>query len=72
MKRKVAVPLALYLALFCLLTLPLITQFGSHYWADGHDGLQNVWNLWWVDHAATGQRGRSSSSQTQRRNAGIH
>ena len=41
-------PLAFYLLAFCLLTYPLILSFPSHFFADAGDGLQNVWNLWWV------------------------
>jgi hypothetical protein len=41
-------PLAFYFLAFCLLTYPLILSFPSHFFADAGDGLQNVWNLWWV------------------------
>ncbi|MER3403960.1 MAG: hypothetical protein C4289_01245 [Chloroflexota bacterium] len=47
------VPLGFYLAAFCLLTWPLITKFSTHFFADTGDGLQNVWNLWWVNKAVT-------------------
>ena len=41
-------PLAFYFLAFCLLTYPLILSFPTHFFADAGDGLQNVWNLWWV------------------------
>jgi hypothetical protein len=44
-------PLALYTLAFVALTFPRITQFSSHFYADTGDGLQNVWNLWWIQHA---------------------
>jgi hypothetical protein len=44
-------PLLIYLFIFCLLTYPLILRFSSHFFADTGDGLQNVWNIWWVNHA---------------------
>ena len=41
-------PLAFYFLAFCLLTYPLILSFPSHFFTDAGDGLQNVWNLWWM------------------------
>lgn len=49
----VAGPPAFYFAAFCLLTWPLITKFSTHYFADTGDGLQNIWNQWWVNKAVT-------------------
>lgn len=46
-------PLALYLAGFAALTWPLITLFSTHFFADQGDGLQNYWNIWWVNRAVT-------------------
>src|SRR6266849_4159890 len=46
-------PAFFYFICFCLLTYPLIGQFSSHFFADKWDGLQNVWNLWWVNKAVT-------------------
>lgn len=46
-------PLVIYTLLFCLLTYPLILKFSSHFFTDVGDGLQNVWNIWWVNKAAT-------------------
>jgi len=37
----------------CILTYPLIFKFHTHFFADKGDGLQNVWNIWWVNKAVT-------------------
>ncbi|MGB8213647.1 MAG: hypothetical protein WCE68_08820 [Anaerolineales bacterium] len=42
-------PALFYFLAFCLLTYPLILAFFTHFYADKGDGLQNIWNLWWVD-----------------------
>jgi hypothetical protein len=49
--RLVLLPLAIYLGCFIILTWPAISRFSTHFWCDPLDGLQNVWNLWWVRHA---------------------
>ncbi len=36
---------------FFVLSPHLWPVFSSRFFADAGDGLQNVWNLWWVDHA---------------------
>ena len=46
-------PLIFYFIFFCILTYPLILQFSTHFFADQGDGLQNVWNIWWVNKALT-------------------
>ena len=46
-------PLILYFIFFCILTYSLILQFSTHFFADQGDGLQMVWNLWWVNKAVT-------------------
>jgi len=51
--RMGAAPMLFYFACFSLLTFPLITQFSSHFFTDQGDGLQNVWNMWWVNEAVT-------------------
>src|SRR5206468_12484888 len=38
---------------FVTLTWPSVTRFRTHWFADDFDGLQNVWNIWWVEHAIT-------------------
>jgi len=42
------VPALAYGAGFLVLTYPRVREFSTHFWADGGDGLENVWNLWWV------------------------
>jgi hypothetical protein len=42
-------PLFFYFLMFCLLTFPLIFKFNTYFFADTGDGLQNIWNLWWVN-----------------------
>lgn len=49
--RLSLLPIALYFAGFVLLTWPAICSFSSHFFGDQLDGLQNVWNLWWVNKA---------------------
>jgi hypothetical protein len=44
---------AFYTAAFFALTWSAVTRFRTHWFADDFDGLQNVWNLWWVQHAVT-------------------
>lgn len=46
-------PILLYFIIFCILTYPLIFKFHTHFFADKGDGLQNVWNIWWVNEAVT-------------------
>lgn len=46
-------PIVFYLTFFCILTYPLIWKFSTHFFADQGDGLQHVWNIWWVNKAVT-------------------
>ncbi len=46
-------PNVFYFLCFIALTYPAILSFSSHFFADNGDGLQNVWNLWWVNKAVT-------------------
>ena len=46
-------PIIFYFIFFCILTYPLILQFPIHFFADHGDGLQYVWNIWWVNKAVT-------------------
>lgn len=48
---ELAVALAFYFVLFGGLSFPLLLSFSTGFFADGGDGLQNVWNIWWVDQA---------------------
>src|SRR5437879_5243856 len=41
-----------YLGAFALLTFPTLARFSTRFICDSGDGLQNVWNLWWVGWAA--------------------
>lgn len=49
----VLVPGLVYLGFFCLYTWPWVAHPGSRFFTDGGDGYQNVWNMWWVNHAVT-------------------
>lgn len=49
----VGIPLLIYFIVFCILTWPWITHFGNYYFTDTGDGLQNVWNMWWINKAVT-------------------
>jgi hypothetical protein len=51
--KMALVPLLVYSLAFTVLTFPLITLFSSHFFADTKDGLQNVWNIWWVNKSVT-------------------
>lgn len=58
MKKKFSIafwlfPIFCYLLLFIVLTYPAVQYFSSHLFADAGDGLQNLWNLWWVNKAVT-------------------
>jgi len=46
-------PALFFLAFFFLLTYPAFSRFSTHFFADEGDGLQNVWNIWWVKEAVT-------------------
>lgn len=46
-------PPVFYLAIFIIFTFPLILRFQTHFFADAGDGLQNVWNIWWVNKSIT-------------------
>jgi hypothetical protein len=46
----------LYFGIFFILTYPLLSRFTTHFFADTGDGLQNVWNIWWVIKAITALR----------------
>ncbi len=46
-----AFPVALYFTAFCLLTFPLMGKFFTGFFGGIGDGLQNVWNIWWVNEA---------------------
>ncbi|MHC5065038.1 MAG: hypothetical protein ACYTG5_13815 [Planctomycetota bacterium] len=51
--RHGLLPILVYLLGFIVLTWPSIGYFSSHFITDTGDGLQNVWNIWWVNKAVT-------------------
>jgi hypothetical protein len=51
--RWVGLPVLIYFVFFCIFTWPWITHFNGWYFTDKGDGLQNVWNMWWVDKSVT-------------------
>lgn len=51
--RMWIVPALSYFIFFCVLTYPLILLFHTHFFADAGDGLQNIWNIWWINKAVT-------------------
>jgi hypothetical protein len=51
--RMGLLPIIFYFIFFCILTYPLILKFSTHFFAGYGDGLQNVWNIWWVNKALT-------------------
>jgi hypothetical protein len=46
-------PLGFYAAALFILTWPAALYFSSEFLTGPDDGLQNVWNLWWVNKALT-------------------
>jgi hypothetical protein len=46
-------PLVIYFIFFCIFTWPWVSHFNGWYFTDAGDGLQNVWNMWWVDKSVT-------------------
>ncbi|MBN2188900.1 MAG: hypothetical protein JW699_05560 [Chitinispirillaceae bacterium] len=50
---KRILPPFIYLAVFFSLVPSCARHFSSRFFADTFDGLQNVWNLWWVNHAVS-------------------
>jgi hypothetical protein len=49
--RLILLPAFLYLIVFTALTFPLMLRFSTHLFADLGDGVQNYWNLWWMNKA---------------------
>ncbi len=46
-------PSLFFLICFLILTWPAVVRFPTHFFADAGDGLQNIWNIWWVERAVT-------------------
>jgi hypothetical protein len=51
--KMTTVPCLIYFIIFYLFTYPASIFFSTHFFADQDDGMQNVWNLWWVNKAVT-------------------
>lgn len=51
--NRLFLPAGLYLVLFFFFSPHLLGRFSTHIFADDGDGLQNVWNMWWVKKAVT-------------------
>lgn len=49
----VLIPALIYFVLFCVFTWPWISHFNTHFFTDAGDGLQNVWNMWWIEKSLT-------------------
>lgn len=47
--KWLGLPLLIYFLFFSFFSWPWIIHFNSHFFTDAGDGLQNVWNIWWVD-----------------------
>ena len=47
-------PAVIYFVGFAIFTFPWIAHFSNHFMLDAGDGLQNVWNIWWVHKAISG------------------
>lgn len=45
------VPISFYFVCFAALTWPLLRSFSTRFFADGWDGRQTLWGIWWVDRA---------------------
>lgn len=52
--RFVLVPAVLYFTFFSFYTWPWMANFGTHYFSDQVDGLQNIWNVWWTNKSIAG------------------
>lgn len=48
-----AVPAFIYFIFFTIYSWPWMLHFNTHFFTDNGDGLQNVWNMWWVNKAVT-------------------
>ncbi len=47
------IPAAIYFLFFSIYTWPWMSHFNGWYFTDDGDGLQNVWNMWWINEAVT-------------------
>lgn len=51
--KWVGLPLLVYFFFFCIFTWPWISNFNVSFMTDAGDGLQNVWNIWWINKSVT-------------------
>jgi hypothetical protein len=51
--RMGAIPVAIYLAIFFVVTYPLLYKFSTHFFANDKDGLVMIWDIWWTNTAVT-------------------
>ncbi|MDO8335938.1 MAG: hypothetical protein Q7T74_04130 [Candidatus Saccharibacteria bacterium] len=42
------IPILIYFIVFVIFTWPWLPNFATHLYTDQGDGLQNVWNMWWI------------------------
>src|SRR5579885_3150304 len=49
----VGLPVAIYFIFFTFYTWPWLPHFNHYFFTDYGDGLQNVWNIWWVNKSVT-------------------
>jgi len=51
--KYAGLPILIYFVAFCFFTWPWITHFNTRFFTDSGDGLQNVWNMWWINKSVT-------------------
>jgi len=51
--KWVGIPLLIYFVFFCIYSWPWIRVFNTSFMTDSGDGLQNVWNIWWINKSVT-------------------
>jgi hypothetical protein len=51
--KWIGIPLLFYFIFFSIYSWPWIYNFNTAFMTDGGDGLQNVWNIWWVNKSVT-------------------
>lgn len=47
------IPLVIYFIIFAIFTWPWLPNFSGYLFTDQGDGLQNVWNMWWIHESVT-------------------
>src|SRR5258708_3588001 len=46
-------PVLFYFSLFLFFIYPALLHFSTHFYTDNGDGLQSVWDIWWVNESVT-------------------